>query len=272
MPLLPEHDIHGHSPSFARILLENFDENQEKVQPISLPFRMVDRIILTILCILKNIDIVEEIDLDKLRLSGRVGPVVAYTTKYGTEVLRKHVIPKDPKTPKQLAYRMKFALVSSVLSPFSNIIKDGYNQKRGAYRAVLSKALHDAVEGEYPNFSINFSKIQLTDGKLKLPTKIDASIQNNSLIITWNPQTKGQPVLNRSDDQLNIICLDESTNEVFVTYNAAKRGDGEVNIDINKLLKRDSESQTINSEKLHFWLYLSSIDGKYNSESRYLGV
>ena len=214
----------------------------------------------------------EEIDLDKLPRSGKIGPVVVYTTKYGTEVLREHVIPKDPKTPKQLAYRMKFALVSSGLSPFSKIIKDGYNQKRGAYRAVFSKTISEAIEGEYPNFSLNYSKIQLTDGKLKLPSKIDASIQNNLLIITWNPQTKGLPVLNRSDDKVNIVCLDESTNKVFVKYNAAKRGDGEVNIDIIKLLKRDSESQTINSEKLHFWLYLSSIDGKYNSESRYLGV
>jgi hypothetical protein len=199
-------------------------------------------------------------------------PVVVYKTKYGNEVVRKYVVPTDPKTPKQLAYRMKFTLINSSLSPFCKIIKDGYKHKHNAYRSVISKALREAIEGEYPNFSINYSKIQLADGNLKLPSNIDASIQNNSLIITWNPQTKGQPVLNRSDDQLNIICLDESTNEVFVTYNAAKRGDGEVNIDINKLLKRDSESQTINSEKLHFWLYLSSIDGKYNSESRYLGV
>ena len=90
------------------------------------------------------------------------------------------------------------------------------------------------------------------------------------MIITWNPQTKGQPALNRSDDKVNIICLDESTNEVVVKYNSAKRGDGEVNIDINKLLKRDSESQTINSEKLHFWLYLSSKYGEDNSGSGYV--
>ncbi|MBF6597904.1 MAG: hypothetical protein ITF98_06720 [Fermentimonas sp.] len=212
----------------------------------------------------------EEIDLNKLSRSGKIGPVVVYTTKYGTEVLRKHVIPKDPKSPKQLAYRMKFTLVSSSISPFSKIIKDGYNQKRGAYRAVISNALREAIESEYPNFRFNYSKIQLTEGKLKLPSKIEASIQNNSLIITWNPQTKGQPALNRSDDKVNIICLDESTNEVFVKYNAAKRGDGEVNIDIYNFLKRDGESQTINSEKLHFWLYLSSKYGEDNSGSGYV--
>lgn len=219
-----------------------------------------------------KISIVKQIDLNKLRLSGKIGPVVAYTTKYGTEVIRKHVIPKDPKTPKQLAYRMKFTLVNSSLSPFSKIIKDGYIQKHNAYRGIVSQVLREAIEGEYPNFSINYSKIQLTEGKLKLPSKIDASIQNNSLIITWNPQTKGQPVLNRSDDRVNIICFDQSTKKVFVKYSAASRGDGEVSIDINKLLKQESESQAINVEELHFWLYLSTKDWKEKSESWYLRV
>ena len=219
-----------------------------------------------------KISIVKEIDLNKLRLSGKIGPIVAYTTKYGTEVIRKHVIPKDPKTPKQLAYRMKFTLVNSSLSPFSKIIKDGYIQKHNAYRGVVSQVLREAIEGEYPNFSINFSKIQLTEGKLKLPSKIDASIQNNSLIITWNPQTKGQPVLNRSDDRVNIICFDQITKKVFVKYSAASRGDGEVSIDINKLLKQESESQAINTDDLHFWLYLSSRDWKDNSGSGYIEI
>ena len=201
--------------------------------------------------------IVEEINFKKLRFSGKIGPVVAYTTKFGTEVLRKHVIPKDPKTPKQLAYRMKFALVSSCLSPFSSIIKDGYAQKRGAYRTVISNALREAIEGEYPNFSINYSKIQLTHGKLNLPSNIDASIQNNSLRLTWDPKTKGHSARNRSDDRLNIICFDESKKEVFVKYNVASRGDGELNVDIN-------------TESMHLWIYLSSSDGKDNSGSDYV--
>ena len=201
--------------------------------------------------------IVEEINFKKLRFSGKIGPVVAYTTKFGTEVLRKHVIPKDPKTPKQLAYRMKFALVSSCLSPFSSIIKDGYAQKRGAYRTVISNALREAIEGEYPNFSINYSKIQLTHGKLNLPSNINASIQNNSLRLTWDPKTKGYSARNKSDDRVNIICFDESKKEVFVKFNVASRGDGELNIDIN-------------TENLHLWIYLSSKDGKDNSGSEYV--
>lgn len=201
----------------------------------------------------------EEINFNKLRLSGRVGPVVVYTTKYGTEVIRKHVIPKDPKTPKQLAYRMKFTLVSSCIAPFSNIIKNGYGQKSGAYRTVLSNALRESIEGEYPNFSINYSKIQLTDGKLNLPSNIDASIQNNSLILTWDPQTKGHSARNRSDDRVNIICFDESKKEVSVKYNVAKRGDGVANIEIN-------------TENMHFWIYLRSRDGKDNSGSEYVEV
>ena len=186
-------------------------------------------------------------------------PVVVYKTKYGNEVVRKYVVPTDPKTPKQLAYRMKFTLINSSLSPFCKIIKDGYKHKHNAYRSVISKALREAIEGEYPNFSINYSKIQLADGKLKLPSNIDASIQNNSLIFTWNPKTKGHSACNRSDDRVNIVCFDQSINKVFAMYNVASRGDGELNIDIKY-------------ENLHFWLYLSSIDGKENSGSGYVEI
>lgn len=92
------------------------------------------------------------------------------------------------------------------------------------------------------------------------------------MIITWNPQTNRLPAINQSDDRVNIICFDESKNEVFVKYSAARRGDGEVIIDINKILKQEGTSQAINVEDLHFWVYLSSKYGEEKSESWYLGV
>ena len=214
----------------------------------------------------------EEFDLNKLRVSGKIGPVVAYTSQFGKLVLRKHVIPTDPKTPKQLAYRMKFGLVNSSLTPFSKIIKDGFNRKHNAYRSVISLVLREAIVGEYPNFSIDYSKIPLSDGKLKLPEDITASIQNNSLQISWNPEITGLLTRNRSDNKMNIVCFDESLQKVFIMYNIARRGDGVVNIDINKILEQEDSSQTINKDDLHFWIYLSSMDGKDNSGSWYVKV
>ena len=64
------------------------------------------------------------IDLKNLgKISGKIGPYVAYVRKDGTQVLREHIIPKDPKTPKQLAYRMRFGMVNKCLSPLNKAIK-----------------------------------------------------------------------------------------------------------------------------------------------------
>ena len=97
-----------------------------------------------------------KIDLNTLRISGKIGSIVAYTTKYGKQVYRKYTIPNDPKTPKQQAYRMRFGLVNKSLSPLNKIIKRGFNDQHNAYRSVISQMLHNGVVGEYPNFSINY--------------------------------------------------------------------------------------------------------------------
>lgn len=212
------------------------------------------------------------IDLNKLGISGKIGPIVAYKTKYGKQVYREYFVPNDPKTPKQLAYRMKFSLANSGLSPFLKFIKEGHNQNDNAYRSVISLVLREAILGEYPNFSIDYSKIPLSDGKLKLPEDITASIQNNSLQISWNPEITGLPTRNRSDNKMNIVCFDESLQKVFAMYNVARRGDGVVNIDINEILEQEDSSQTINKDDLRFWIYFSSMDGKDNSGSWYVEV
>ena len=211
----------------------------------------------------------EEFDLNKLRVSGKIGPVVAYTSQFGKHVLRKHVIPTDPKTPKQLAYRMKFGLVNSSLTPFSKIIKDGFIKKHNAYRSVISKAIKEAIVGEYPNFSIDYSKIPLAEGKLKLPSDITVNIDNKvgALQLTWSTQNLDYTNYNQSDDILNIVCFNENAQSVFVKHDAARRQNGKMVFFFDKII------ETCGSyNNLHFWIYFSSMDGKDNSGSWYVEV
>ena len=41
-----------------------------------------------------------KIDLNKMGLSGRIGPIIAYVTKGGKQAFRQYTVPSDPKTPK----------------------------------------------------------------------------------------------------------------------------------------------------------------------------
>lgn len=209
-----------------------------------------------------------EIDLNKFGLSGKIGPIVAYITKSGKQAYREYIVPNDPRTPKQLAYRSKFALVNSSLTPFCKVIKDGYSQKHNAYRSVISKVLREAIEGEYPNFRINYSKMQVAGGRLQLPTDITSEFDSElgALRITWNTKTCDDSKYNRSGDKVNIVCFDESRKKVFVKYYAASRRDGELTHQINE------SYESINPKDLHFWIYLSSRDLEDNSDSWYVEV
>jgi len=77
----------------------------------------------------------------------------------GKQVVRSLPTSNEPKTPKQLAHRAKFSLVNKGLSPLNSAIKLGYRNDSNAYRTLVGKAYHEAVAGEYPNFTLDYSKI-----------------------------------------------------------------------------------------------------------------
>jgi len=99
------------------------------------------------------------------KMSGRLGKVVA-VKRNGKNFLREYTVPANPQTLKQQANRMKFRFVNRCLTPLRQVIKRGYLDTQ-AFPKVCSKVLKTAVEGEYPDFAIDFSKLQLADGTLQ---------------------------------------------------------------------------------------------------------
>lgn len=210
------------------------------------------------------------VDLKKLGLiSGKIGPYVAYVSKDGKQILRKHVIPKDPKTPKQLAYRMRFGMVNKSLSPLNRVIKKGFLNTDNAYRKAVSKALNNAVIGEYPEYKLDYSKIQVAEGKLQLPTFVSVNVDSNTKLATvnWNPEPIFDNYPGREDDRVNIVCLNESTSEAVCFHNSAKRSKGTATIDLSSKMVI---SKLWSIKDLHFWLYLSTYDITQNSDSIYI--
>ena len=210
------------------------------------------------------------VDLKKLGLiSGKIGPYVAYVSKDGKQILRKHVIPKDPKTPKQLAYRMRFGMVNKSLSPLNRVIKKGFLNTDNAYRKVVSKALNNDVIGEYPEYKLDYSKIQVAEGKLQLPTFVSVNVDSNTRLATvnWNPEPIFDTYPGREDDRVNIVCLNESTPEAVCFHNSAKCSKGIATIDLNSKMVI---SKLWSIKDLHFWFYLSTYDITQNSDSLYI--
>ncbi len=67
---------------------------------------------------------------------------------------------------------MKFSLSNKGLSPLNKIIKIGYKNSDKNYRKLVGEAYHNAIVGEYPNFTMDYSMIKVSDGKVffEIPT------------------------------------------------------------------------------------------------------
>jgi hypothetical protein len=98
-----------------------------------------------------------KIDINSLGISGKIGPIIAYVTKTGKQVFKKYVVPKDPRTEKQLASRMRFGLANSAASPLNKALKRSFSNQANAYRKTVSQILKNAIQGEYPDYSVDYS-------------------------------------------------------------------------------------------------------------------
>ena len=195
------------------------------------------------------------------KFSGKIGPVTTYVLN-GKQVVRSNIIPHDPKTPKQLAHRMKFALVNKGLSPLNRSIKLGHRGDTYAYRSLVGKAYREAIVGEYPDFTLDYSKIKIAEGDLQLPTNImfELDAENNIVILSWDKQIATSKGRAKDNDQINIVAFNAKENFVDSFSGIAVRSDGKTSISL---------PLGFNSEDMHIWIYFSSFSLQMNSESLY---
>ncbi len=190
-------------------------------------------------------------------IKGKLGDVSFYVDKHGRQIVRTITKARDPKTPKQLAHRAKFALVNKSLSPLSTAIRIANNGDSTVYRSLIGKAYKEAVVGEYPNFTLDYSKIKIANGQLRLPKDITAHANDESSIITisWEP--------GNSNDILNIVCFNEADANNYAFLERTKCSAGKAKIEL---------PNSWDSAVIHCWVYTSSRDYKKKSDSFYIDL
>lgn len=197
-------------------------------------------------------------------LSGKIGNVVVYE-RNGKQIVRSNPKQRDPKTPAQLAHRLKFSLANKGLSPLNNVIKIGFKNSEKSYRKLVGEAYHNAIIGEYPNFSMDYSRIQVAEGKVQLPSNIQMSYEESSNIVgfIWDTQIADTAINSRPDDHVNIVCLNSIFLAEMHTFNISKRSDGKAFFELPIVWK---------PEDLNFWIFITSYDLSENSDSIYLSI
>lgn len=197
-------------------------------------------------------------------ISGKIGPIVAFV-RYDKQFVRIHTIPRDPKTTAQLAQRAKLTLVNKGLSPLNKVIKQNYPNNSGAYRSLVGKTIREFVVGEYPNLSIDYSKIQIAEGRLLLPEPVTAAFNpdSNQVSFNWDTQQTTTSKWCRADDMVHIVIFNAPTLTVFKSPGIVKRFAGMASVELPK---------GWDPPHTHCWIYLSSHDHEQNSNSLYVKI
>jgi len=193
------------------------------------------------------------------KISGRHGNAVAVTTKDGRCFLRVYTKPKDPTTPKQLAHQAKFGLVSKELSCLGTIFKITFNDKRGKNKAV-SLAYKNCIVGEYPNFTLDYSKMIFTVGNLDITGRVTATVSGGTTIkLEWESSVFSH---SNPNDTLNLVFFNESSKKGLLKHNLAERTMGSVFLEMPAIWA---------GAQIHCWLYFTS-QGGINSPSQYVSL
>lgn len=170
-------------------------------------------------------------DSNAFGFSGRIGNVVS-CYRHGGYYLR--TLPdkvRQPDTDRQLAQRMRFALVQQFLQPVKAFIRTGFAaeaQRRSAYSAAMSVNLMQAIAGEWPDLYIDPAKVLLSRGTLPGADGLTLTPHNHRAVFAWNNTTPGT----NPADRATLILVAPALRQSAMARNAALRRHGQAILDI----------------------------------------
>jgi len=123
--------------------------------------------------------------------------------------------------------RSKFALVLTFLRPVTPIVRIGYKnytRRQTAFNAAMCYNLSKAVDGEYPEYSLNYENVLLSQGTLSSIINGRMVYKDNVIGIAWDytPQAI-------NDETIFVAVINEDDEEaVFLEKGSTRRSCGQI--------------------------------------------
>jgi hypothetical protein len=193
-------------------------------------------------------------------ISGRHGEAVAMESKLtGRNYLRLHRSPSNPRSDKQLIQRGKFAYIQRFMRSFHGVLKITMGGISGKNQGV-GIALKNALQGEYPDFTVDYAQLVFSDGRVDQTGSATAEKSGtNSIKIDW----ESTAFSNSNDtDLVHVILYNETAGQALLLQKIAERKAGTQTLEIPAVWAGGS---------IYCWMYFSTADGKIKSVSQYVG-
>lgn len=205
-------------------------------------------------------------------VNGTIGNVVGARWKSIEYIRTKPAQFTDAKSDKQISVRSKFLTVVRFLQTMTELIRVGYQSlaiKKTAFNAATSYHYKNAIVGEYPDESIDLTKVVLSVGTLSGAenASVDSTVASQ-LNFSWFDNS-GQGTANTEDIAL-VAAIESNEKDVYYSMNAGKRSDAGAAVNL---------PSSFSGKEVHCYLFfanLSSSEGapitKSCSKSLYLGT
>ena len=196
---------------------------------------------------------------------GRVGNLVGYTLK-GKHVIRMIGKSNKPLTAARKANCEKMKVVNEILKPSIQAIRAGFRlavvgTDKNEYNEAVSYNKKNALQGTYPNISLDYTKVLMSTGSL--PVAANPSISQNGREITFNWEISASPASEYHTDRAMLVIYFPDIKETCCSLIGSKRVEGKDILVISH--------EHVN-ERMEAYISFMKDDGKKISNSAYAGA
>ncbi|RQO72319.1 hypothetical protein DBR43_14025 [Pedobacter sp. KBW06] len=191
-------------------------------------------------------------------LNGKLRNLVFYMLN-GQPVVRTIGDPGKPSRG-QLANRQAMSVTMEMVSRISEFTNVSFELEargtvRNAHNLATSYIKKHALKGEYPNISVDYSKVILSNGNLPGANDLKIEKKEKGVLVSWDPSGK-------QDDTVMILLYHPLEKAAMSVINACRRDAGSYFIDLYE--KRLDEP-------IEAYICFKSANGKAISDSAYIG-
>jgi len=195
-------------------------------------------------------------------LSGTVGDVVLSEWN-GIPVVRSRAKESNkPATSAQQEQQAKMAKAVKFAVAVKKVLAVGFQDyavKQSAYNAGVSDLLNFAITGQSLNYSINYTKVLMSRGRLHTEADAAAKVEAGQVIFTWSYRADEEIAAN---DKTILVVFCEALGKCLFTLKGAERHTGTASI----------AAARFKGNEVHTWLAFISPDGTNVSPSTYTGA
>ena len=195
--------------------------------------------------------------------NGTVGTVIGSSWKGLAYMRGKAQNIKNPRTEKQMAQRIKFATAQKFVKVITAYLQVGYRnytEHKTAVNAAMSYTVRNCMTGTYPNFSIDSSKVMVSNGSLMPGRYCTVKVESNVATFGWEDNS-GESLANMDDFAMPLVYNFTKGEAVFTTEDASR-------VDCKAELKLPSDWA---GDQLSCYIAFASVQDSSVSNSVHVG-